>query len=97
MLKRSIYLDDPFELTIEEKVFRTAKLTCVIFAGAALTLSALDLMNVKSVESASEFIHTHSVADIPNALRMQLSASLSPIRRPMRRWRSRAATSLSLR
>jgi hypothetical protein len=75
VLKRSIYLDDPFELTIEEKVFRMAKRTCIIFAGAALTLSALDLMNVKSIESASEFIHTHRVADIPNALRMQLSAS----------------------
>ena len=75
MLRRSIYLDDPFELTIEEKVFRAAKRTCIIFAGAALTLSALDLMNVKSVESASEFIHTHRIADMPNALRLQLSAA----------------------
>ncbi|MGA7974486.1 MAG: cell wall hydrolase [Pseudolabrys sp.] len=73
MLRRSIYLDDPFELTIEEKVFRAAKITCVVFAGAALTLSTLDLMNVKSVESASEFLHNHSVADIPHALRVQLT------------------------
>lgn len=74
MLKRSIYLDELFDLTIEEKVFRAAKITCIVFAGAALTLSALELMNVKSVESASEFIHTHSVADIPHALGKQLSS-----------------------
>jgi Cell Wall Hydrolase len=74
VLRRSIYLDDPFDLTIEEKVFRAAKITCIIFAGAAVTLSALDMMNVRSVESASEYIHTHSVADIPHALRTGLSA-----------------------
>lgn len=75
MLKRSIYLDDPFELTIEEKVFRAAKRICVVFAGAALTLSALDLMNVTSVESASRFIHTHSFAEMPRALRAQLASA----------------------
>jgi hypothetical protein len=74
LLRRSIYLDDPFELTIEEKVFRAAKRTCVVFAGAALTLSALDLMNVNSIESVSRFIHTNSIAEMPHALRMELSA-----------------------
>ncbi len=80
MLRRSIYLDDPFGLTIEEKVFRAAKVTCVLFAGAALTLSVLDLMNVKSVASASAFLHSHSVADIPHALRVRLTdvASAEP-------------------
>ena len=73
MLRRSIYLDDPFELTIEEKVLRAAKITCVVFAGAALTLSALDLMKVKSIKSASAFIHSHSVADISHALRVQFT------------------------
>ena len=77
MLRRSLYLDDPFELTVEEKVFRAAKLTCIVFAGAALSLSALDLMNVKSVESASEYIHSHSVADLPHALRTGLSSMAS--------------------
>lgn len=72
MLKRSIYLDDPFELTIEETAFRAAKITCVVFVGAALTLSTLDLMNVRSVQSASAFVHRHSVADLAHALRMQL-------------------------
>lgn len=72
MLKRSIYLDDPFELSIEEKVFRAAKITCAVFAGAALTLSTLDLMNVRSVQSASAFIHRHSVADLAHALRTHL-------------------------
>ncbi len=74
LLRRSIYLDDPFELTIEEKVFRAAKRTCVVFAGAALTLSALDLMDVKSVESASRFIHSHSIAEMPRALHAQLTS-----------------------
>ena len=77
MLRRSIYLDDPFDLTVEEKVFRAAKITCIVFAGAALSLSALDLMNVKSVESASEYIHNHSVAELPHVLRAGLSSMAS--------------------
>lgn len=77
MLRRSIYFDDPFELTIEEKIFRAAKFTCIAFAGAALTISTLDLMNVKLVESASEYLHTHGIADIPHALRTQLSTAAS--------------------
>ena len=48
---------DPFDLTIEEKIFRGAKRICIIFAIAAVTLSALDLMNIRSVETAAEFIH----------------------------------------
>ncbi len=73
MLKRSIYVDDPLEPPIEQKVFRAAKLTCVVFAGAALTLSTLDLLNVRSVESASAFLHTHSLANLSRALRSALS------------------------
>ncbi|MEJ2623336.1 MAG: cell wall hydrolase [Pseudolabrys sp.] len=73
MLRRSIYLDDPFELTIEEKVLRAAKFTCVVFAGAALTLSVLDLMKVKSLANASAFIHSYSVADISHALRVRFT------------------------
>ena len=73
-MKRSIYLDDdPFALTIEEKAFRAAKITCVVLAGAALSLSILDLMNVKSVETASEFIRTHSIGRLPGALGKALS------------------------
>ena len=74
MLRRSIYLDDPFELTVEEKIFRAAKWTSFVFAGAALTLSTLDLMNVKTVESAAQFIHSHSLAEMPGALRAQLTS-----------------------
>ncbi|HEY6831848.1 MAG TPA: cell wall hydrolase [Pseudolabrys sp.] len=72
MLKRSI--DPEFDLTIEEKLFRGAKHLCVVFAGAALTISALDLMNVRVVEAAAQYIHdTHvKVADIPDALRSHL-------------------------
>jgi Cell Wall Hydrolase len=77
VLKRSIYLDDPFELTIEEKIFRAAKITCVVFAGAALVLSMLDMMGVESIQSASAYIRTHRLADIPYALHMQLTAAAS--------------------
>ncbi len=56
MLKRSIDLDS-YELTIEEKFSHGAKRVCVLFALSALTLSALDLANIRSAESAAQFIH----------------------------------------
>lgn len=75
MLKRSIDLD-PFDLTIEEKLFRGAKRICVVFAVSAMTLSALDLANIHTVENAAEFIHENrariadlSIADLPNEFR----------------------------
>jgi hypothetical protein len=52
---RSIVIDDPFDLTIEQKIFLTAKRLCILFAGGALTLAALDLMHehpVVNVQSA---------------------------------------------
>ncbi len=56
MLTRSIDLD-PFDLTIEDKIFSGAKRICTIFAVSALTLSALDLANIRTVENAAAFIH----------------------------------------
>ncbi len=47
---------DPFGLTFEEKIFRTGKRVCVAFAVAAVGISALDLMNVRLVETGAEFI-----------------------------------------
>ena len=60
MLTRSIDFDaaDP---TIEEKVFVAAKRICIVFAVAALSISALDLMNVRAVEAAAEFVHDRGV------------------------------------
>ena len=60
VLTRSIDFDasDP---TIEEKVFVAAKRVCVVFAIAALSISVLDLMNVRAVEAAAEFVHDRSV------------------------------------
>ena len=74
MLTRSIDLD-PFDLSFEEKVFRGAKRICVIFALAALTLSTLDLMNVRVVENTAEFIHDHHtrLADLPQVIRAGIS------------------------
>ena len=57
MLTRSIDLDDPFDLSIEEKIFHNAKRVCVVFAVAAVTISGLDLMNIRPLESAAEFVH----------------------------------------
>jgi hypothetical protein len=70
LLTRSIDLD-PYDLTIEEKIFRGAKRVCAVFAVAAVTISALDLMNIKSVENAAQFIHDKRlrVADLPDLIR----------------------------
>jgi hypothetical protein len=75
LLTRSIDLIDPFEPTIEEKIFSGAKRVCVVFAVAALTLGALDLMDIRSVENAAEFIHEnrHRIADLPNLIRTGIS------------------------
>ncbi|MDO8875512.1 MAG: cell wall hydrolase [Pseudolabrys sp.] len=55
MLTRSIDAD-PFGLTFEEKIFRNGKRVCVVFAFAAVGISALDLMNVRVVEAGAAFI-----------------------------------------
>ena len=75
MLKRSIDLDS-YELTIEEKFSRGAKRVCVLFAVSALTLSALDLANIRSAESAAQFIHDSrlrlaelNIARLPDSIR----------------------------
>jgi len=60
VLTRSIdfYASD---LTIEEKVFVAAKRVCIVFAVAALSISALDLTNVRAVETAAAFVHDRGV------------------------------------
>lgn len=55
MLTRSIDAD-PFGPTFEERIFRNGKRICVAFAIAAVGISALDLMNVRLVESGAELI-----------------------------------------
>ncbi|HEY2758649.1 MAG TPA: cell wall hydrolase [Pseudolabrys sp.] len=72
MLTRSI--DPDFDLTIEERLFRSAKRVSFFFAGTALTLATLDLMNVRVVEAAAEYIHdTHvNVADVPGEIGTRL-------------------------
>jgi len=71
LLTRSIDLIDPFELTIEEKIFRAAKRTCIAFAVAALMLTALDLADIRSVENAADMVHNNRqrFADLPNLIR----------------------------
>jgi hypothetical protein len=70
VLTRSIEID-AFDLTIEEKFFRAAKRVCVIFAVAAVTLGALDLANIRTIENAAGFIHENGIrlADIPDHIR----------------------------
>ena len=50
------------DATFEERIFVGAKRVCIVFAIAALAISALDLMNVRSVEAAAEFIHDRNMA-----------------------------------
>ena len=82
MLTRTI--DDPFDLSFEEKLFYNAKRLCVGFAIAALSISGLDLMNIRPLESAAAFAHEHrntSVANWPALVRtgiQQISFSMPP-------------------
>ena len=82
MLTRSIDIIDPFEPTIEEKIFRSAKRVCIVFAVAAVALSALDLMNIRSVANAAKFVqgNRQRVADLPDLIRsgIQSIALASP-------------------
>jgi spore germination cell wall hydrolase CwlJ-like protein len=84
LLTRSIDIDDPFDLSFEERLFYNAKRLCVFFAIAALSISGLDLMNIRPLESAAAFAHTHratSVAEWPALLRtgiQEISFSMPP-------------------
>jgi len=71
LLTRSIDLIDPFELTIEEKIYRAAKHICTVFAIAALMLTAIDLADIRSVDNAADMIHNNRqrFADLPNLIR----------------------------
>src|SRR5947209_1828586 len=63
--------DGLFGETIEEKIFRNAKRICVIFAVGAVTLSALDIANIRTVENAAALIRESDfrVADLPGQIR----------------------------
>jgi hypothetical protein len=62
---------DPFAETIEEKIFRNAKRLCIIFAVGAVTLSALDIANIRTVENAAAVMRGNnmSVAELSGPLR----------------------------
>jgi hypothetical protein len=84
LLTRSIDINDPFDLSFEERLFYNAKRLCVFFAIAAVSISGLDLMNIRPLESAAAFAHSHratSVAEWPELLRtgiQQISFSTPP-------------------
>jgi hypothetical protein len=42
---------------------------CACFAVAAVTISGLDLMNVRPLESAAEFVHATRMAEWPGLIR----------------------------
>jgi hypothetical protein len=62
---------DPFAETIEEKIFRNAKRLCIIFAVGAVTLSALDIANIRTVENAAAVMRGNNlnVAELSGPLR----------------------------
>lgn len=70
MISRAIDLD-PFAETIEEKIFRNAKRLCIIFAVGAVTLSALDIANIRSVGNAAALMRVNnaSVAELSAPIR----------------------------
>jgi hypothetical protein len=61
LLTRSIDAD-PFGPTFEERIFRNGKRICVAFAIAAVGIGALDLMNVRLVETGAALIHDSRVS-----------------------------------
>ena len=72
MLTRSIDFDDPFDLSFEEKLFYNAKRLCVGFAVVALSISGLDLINIRPLEAAAEFANVHRntrIAEWPGLIR----------------------------
>jgi hypothetical protein len=85
VLTRSI--DNPFELSIKEKVFYCAKRACVAFAVIAMTISGLDLMDIRPLDGAAEFVQQHRhahLADWPRRMRqaineMSISAEASVV------------------
>jgi cell wall hydrolase len=81
LLTRNIKLD-PLDLTIEEKFFRGAKRICTIGAVAALTLCALDLAGIRTVENAAALINDNQtrLADLPERIRSAIdSISITPL------------------
>lgn len=78
MLKRSIDRDQ-YDQTIADKIFGGAKRVCILFAVSALALSGLDLANIRTAESAAEFIHDSrtrladfGIADLSNRIRSEI-------------------------
>ena len=79
---------DPFELTIEEKIFRNLKRLGAIFAAGAVTLGVLDMTNIRSVDRAGEFLRdsgAHIIAlpghigSLPERIRTEINKlSLTP-------------------
>jgi spore germination cell wall hydrolase CwlJ-like protein len=65
LLTRSIDRE-PFDLPIGEKFFRGAKRVCIVFALSAVAISALDLLHIRSVTDAAEFVFAgrQRVADL---------------------------------
>ncbi|MFN3658429.1 MAG: cell wall hydrolase [Pseudolabrys sp.] len=70
MLKRSID-PEPIGPTIEERLFKGGQYVCIGFAVIALSIAALDLFNVRTVEAAAEYIHANRsrIAELPDTIR----------------------------
>jgi len=78
VLKRSIDLDDTFDLTFEEKIVLNAKRLCIVFAGAALILSALHLMSARALGRDTEAIPRLRIVSLARAIDRISFTSASP-------------------
>jgi hypothetical protein len=74
VLSRSIDGDDFFGSTADEKLFRAGKRICILFVLGAVTLSVLDLMNVRSPQNAPELTHVHrgAIVNLPSTIRKSI-------------------------
>jgi spore germination cell wall hydrolase CwlJ-like protein len=85
VLRRSIDLDR-YDEPIGQRISRSAKRACIVFAVSALGLSALDLANIRTAESAIQFIQQSrghlvgfDVAELSSRIRAEIDQiSLMP-------------------
>ena len=78
MSTRTIELDEPFDLTLEEKIVINAKRLCIVFAVAALALSGIDLLNAHALGNRVDHAYRIQVGSLARAIDRFSFTSASP-------------------